>query len=296
VTLGTNIVVLGSQGQVGRELVRQLEGQGAAVRGLNRLEADLSDPETTISALRMLQPSVVINAAAYTAVDLAETERDLALKVNGEAPGVIAKFCADLGVPFVHYSTDYVFPGTGVRPWEEADPVEPLNFYGRTKLVGEESVRAAGGKWLILRTSWVYAQEGKNFVRTMLKLGAEREELRVVNDQVGAPTFAAHLARATLQTLVRAQQMKAFPSGTYHACNSGETNWREFAVRIFDEARSRGTTLRVRNVQPILTADYPTPARRPLNSRMSTKKLSETLGVTFPHWSDGLKECMEQLI
>jgi dTDP-4-dehydrorhamnose reductase len=288
------IAILGSQGQVGSALKLELKRQGRAFCEFSRDEVDLSYPKTVIKALDQASPSAVINAAAYTAVDLAQQEEELAFRINADAPGLIATWCAKRGLPFVHYSTDYVFSGQGTKPWLEEDPTGPLSIYGKSKLAGEEAVTKAGARSLIFRTSWVYDATGANFLNTMLRLGGEKTDLRVVSDQVGAPTFAGHLADATFQAFDQAERQTTFPTGIYHACNTGETNWNEFAREIFHEARQRGIPLRVKSVMEIATSEYPTPAKRPLNSRLNTTKLFETFGVRLPDWRQGLKTCMEQ--
>lgn len=284
------ILVIGYRGQVGSALRSIL---GTRCTAIDQDEIDLSQPVQMSGVLEKFRPSIVINAAAYTAVDRAESEEALALKVNAEAPGAMAEYCAKTGIPFVHYSTDYVFPGTGSRPWVETDPTGPLNAYGRTKLAGEKAVVRAGGKHLIFRTSWVFDALGSNFLRAMLKLGRERETLRVVSDQIGAPTYAPHLAQATLKALDAASVRTPFPSGVYHLSQAGETSWHQFAQAIFREASDRGIQLSVKSVEAISTTDYPTPAKRPLNSRLNCRKAHETLGVSLPDWQSGLKECME---
>ena len=294
------ILVLGTQGQVGTELAKILKAQGRPYATLGLPELDFSRPETLIPLIQKTTEkarlTAVINAAAYTAVDQAEKESVPAFKINAEAPGLLATWCAANGLPFVHYSTDYVYPGNGTRPWSEEDATGPLNVYGRSKLAGEDAVRAAGGSFLIFRTSWVYAAHGKNFVNTMLRLGAEREELQIVRDQVGAPTYAPHLAQATLTALAAAMATPVFPSGVYHACNAGETTWQTFAETIFAEARERGFPLKVKTVHGIPSADYPTPAIRPLNSRLNLLKLKNTFGIEMPAWQIGLRECLEQFM
>jgi dTDP-4-dehydrorhamnose reductase len=195
----------------------------------------------------------------------------------------------------VHYSTDYVFPGTGTRAWSEDDETAPLNVYGESKLAGEQGIAAAGGRYMVFRTSWVYDAVGKNFLRTMLRLGADRETLRVVADQHGAPTYAPQLAQGTLEALNCAESEEQFPSGIYHLCNGGETTWHDFAQSIFDAARSRGWNLKVQNVEAVASSAYPTPARRPMNSRLNNSKAQRVLGVQLPHWQDGLNACLDQL-
>ena len=290
------IAVIGTNGQVSRALMKCLGRRAIAV---TQDQADLSHPETLGPALDSAQTrgsglSAVINAAAYTQVDLAEKERDLAFKINAESPGAMAKWCASRGVPFVHFSTDYVYPGDGDRAWKEEDTAGPLSAYGLSKLEGDRAVAAAGGRYLIFRTSWVYDAEGKNFVNTMLRLGAERETLRVVSDQIGAPTYAPHLAQAAIDALAKALAGPEFPSGIYHLCNTGETNWHEFAQSIFALAREKGRDLKVREVEAIPSSAYSTPAARPRNSRLDTSKARRILGVELPSWRQGLQECMAE--
>jgi dTDP-4-dehydrorhamnose reductase len=261
------IIVLGAKGQVGNDLVELLSLKNVEVRGFSREEADLTHIDDLVAKLTVLKPTAVINAAAYTAVDLAEKEPDKAFQINGVAPGALARWCASRDIPFVHYSTDYVFSGIGDRPWTETDPTGPLSVYGQSKLAGEEAILAAGGKSLILRTSWVYSAYGKNFLNTMLRLAAEKDELRIVNDQ--------------------------FAAGIFHVCNLGETTWYEFAREIFTLARSLGNELRVQKITPIRTDEYPTPAKRPLNSRLSSLRLLDTFAIELPEWRVALKECME---
>jgi len=281
------ILVLGARGQVGSAISGLLKGKCI---GWDSATADLSSPESIARALEGVSPSAIINAAAYTQVDKAETERALAMAVNATAPGILAAWCAKRGIPFVHYSTDYVFDGSGALPRDEAASPHPLNIYGESKLAGEKAVAAAGGKYLIFRTSWVYDETGQNFLNTMLRLGAEREELRVVADQHGAPTYAGHLAAATLKAL----EIPNFTPGIYHLCNGGETTWHGFAESIFANARQHGQSLAVKRVIPITSAEYPTPAVRPLNSRLSCLKAKELLGLAMPAWQEGLNACMEK--
>lgn len=286
----SRIAVLGAAGQLGRALTQALAERAIP---LLRADLDVTDPQESVAKLDRLSPCAVINAAAYTSVDEAEAHPEPAFQINGEAPGRLAQWCRRRGIPFVHFSTDYVFSGSGLRPWTEEDPVSPLNAYGRSKLEGERQVRAAGGEWLIFRTSWVYDGAGRNFLTTMLRLAGERETLTIVDDQWGAPTYASHLAQATLAALDQACAQPLFPSGIYHVCNGGETTWCRFAHAIFELAGSKGTTLRLRTVVPISSSEYPTPARRPLNSRLNTAKVRNTFGVTLPPWETGLRECMQ---
>lgn len=285
-----SVLMLGANGQIGRALRYLLGSRGIY---LTRHQLDLSKPESIVSVLDTYQPKVIINAAAYTQVDQAEKEEALATAVNGDAVKVLSEYCAQKNIPLVHYSTDYVFAGTGTIPFTELDTVSPLNAYGRSKLAGERHIVESGCKYLIFRTSWVYDDVGKNFLTTMLRLGSEREEVRVVNDQHGAPSYALHLAQATLQVLQKATGTLAFPSGIFHMCNSGETSWFNFAVTIFDAAKRQGMARMLRSVKPIPTEQYPTPAQRPLNSRLDCTKLERVFGITLPHWEEGLRQCLE---
>ena len=283
------VLVLGASGQVGGALMSLLGERGL---GLTRAELDLADLTGLVPALNRFRPAAVINGAAYTQVDAAEKERDLAMAVNGEAPGIIARWCAERAVAFVHYSTDYVFSGAGERPWTEDDEVAPVNYYGFSKLEGERRVERAGGKYLVFRTSWVYDAVGRNFLTTMLRLGREREELSVVNDQFGSPTYARHLAEATLKALDWAEHEPAFPSGIYHLCNRSETSWHGFAEGIFRAARDKGMSLKLRSLKAIPSSAYPVPARRPSNSRLNTDKALKAFGIRLPEWKIGLKDCL----
>ncbi len=263
--------------------------------GVTHAEFDLAQPETLVAQLNAIEPAVIINAAAYTAVDQAESDAETAFTVNAVSPGLIAEWCAARDVPFVHFSTDYVFAGDGSRPWQEYDAVAPLNVYGASKLRGEQLIEKHGGRWLIFRTSWVYDAQGKNFFTTMMRLGRERETLRVVNDQYGAPTYAPHLAEASLSALENALRQPNFPSGIYHLAQRGETTWHEFAQTIFEMARAQGVQLAVNNVEAVATKDYPTPARRPANSRLASAKAQNILNVSLPSWQEGLRACLKQL-
>jgi dTDP-4-dehydrorhamnose reductase len=290
------VLVLGAGGQVGRALVALLGERG---RGLDRAHADLTFVDALPDVLATHGPSVVINAAAYTEVDRAESDIDTAMIVNAEAPGVIARWCAAEGIPFVHFSTDYVFDGAGDEPHRESDPVAPLSIYGASKLAGERRVAESGGDWLVVRTSWVYDAIGRNFLTTMLRLMRERSTLDVVDDQHGAPTYAPHLAAATLAALDRAcairRDGREYPRGIYHLCATGETTWHGFAVAIGDEARRRGIELAIEQIIPIPSDRYPVAAVRPKNSRLNTDKAHDVLGVRLPHWREGLTECIEHV-
>lgn len=278
-----NILVFGTTGQVAREV--QLR---AHVTAIGRDKADLSDPAACADAIALHAPEVVINTAAYTGVDSAETNLTLAQRVNAEAPGAMAQVCAALGIPLVHISTDYVFPGSGEEPWKPLDAVAPLGAYGATKLAGEVAVRAAGGAHVILRTSWVFSAHGGNFVRTMLRLSETRDALNVVVDQIGGPTPADAIAAACLEI---ADQLYANPdkSGTYHFAGSPDTSWCGFAQEIFARAR------RDVAVTGIPTSDYPTPAVRPLNSRLDCSTTTTSFGIVRPDWRAGLDRVLKDL-
>ncbi len=293
------IVLFGSMGQVGKALLALLTSQHSSTAEIitpSIQDADFSLPHTLEPVLIQSNPTLVINAAAYTQVDQAEHEKLLATSINGESPGVISRWCAEQDIPLIHYSTDYVYSGESSIPWTEDTPLYPLSVYGRSKAMGDQKIIESGGKYLIFRTSWVYDATGQNFVKTMLRLGQEREILSIVADQRGAPTYAKHLAAGTWAALKTALHASQFPSGVYHCCNAGETGWNEFAEMIFSEAQSRNyPLLKIKKIQPLLTSEYPTPARRPLNSRLNTHKLKTILGVTLPDWQIGLRECMQEI-
>jgi dTDP-4-dehydrorhamnose reductase len=286
------VLITGANGQVGFELVRALQGLGRIV-ALDRSGCDLADLDRVRRVVRDVRPDLIVNAAAYTAVDRAEDEFELAMRINGEAPGVLAEEAKRLGAGLIHYSTDYVFSGEKATPYLEDDAPGPLNAYGRTKLAGEQGISASGARHLILRTSWVYGLRGGNFLRTMLRLGAERPQLKVVADQFGAPTWSNTIA--TLTAHVVAQVPAAGDtewwherSGIYHLCAAESTSWHGFASAIFELA-----DLPVKpSVVPIPASDYPTPATRPANSRMSNEKLQRVFGLAAPHWRDALKLCL----
>ncbi len=293
------VLVFGGNGQVGQELLRALAPLGIVVAttrsgtlpdGTACEMADFGQPDSLPALLDRLQPSVVVNAAAYTAVDKAEQEVDAAFAANAQAPGVIARWCARHGVPFVHYSTDYVFDGQGTAPYREDDPTAPLGVYGTSKRDGEDAVRAAEGRHLIFRTAWVYASHGANFLRTMLRVGAERDVLRVVADQIGTPTPAALIADVTAQAL----QHPGLLSGTWHLTASGQTSWHGFAEAIFAEAVATGVLAKAPTVEAIASAEYPTPARRPSWSVLDNRKLQQDFDITLLAWQDGLKRVMGQ--
>ena len=277
------ILVFGKTGQVATELQR-LSG----VTALGRDKVDLSDPAACAAAIRKHAPRVVINAAAHTAVDRAEDEEHLATVINGDAPAEMAKACASLGIPLVHISTDYVFEGTGNTPYCPEEATEPENAYGRSKLAGEIGIRASGAVYAILRTSWVVSAHGANFVKTMLRLSETRDALNVVADQIGGPTPARDIATACWNI---AEQLIQEPSksGTYHFSGAPDVSWADFAIEVFAQA---GRTV---TVSPISAAEYPTPAKRPLNSRMDCSSTEQVFGIKRPYWQDGLKEILKDL-
>jgi dTDP-4-dehydrorhamnose reductase len=293
------ILLFGCNGQVGWELQRSLSVLGELVAldsNSSHHRADFSRPEELAHTVRAIRPDVIVNAAAHTAVDKAETEPALSHTINAEAPGVLAREAAALNTWLVHYSTDYVFNGSGERPWNEDDPTGPSSVYGRTKLEGEQRVRASGCRHLILRTSWVYSSRGGNFARTMLKLAAEREQLSVVADQVGAPTGADLLADVTAHALRSALEAPQL-SGTYHTVAEGETSWHGYAQLVIEWARARGYAIRVaaERIAPVSSDAYPTAARRPLNSRLDSQRLQRTFGLTMPHWRVGVLRMLAEL-
>ena len=294
------ILLLGKNGQVGWELQRSLSSLGELVAcdfdSPGDLKADFSQPESLAPLVRRERPDVIVNAAAHTAVDKAESEPDLARALNATAPGVLAREAAALGAWLLHYSTDYVFDGSGDAARDEDAPTGPLSVYGRTKLEGEQLIRASGCPHLILRTSWVYAARGGNFARTMLRLAAERDSLNVIDDQVGAPTGADLLADVSALALRSALHRPAL-AGTYHCVAAGETSWHGYARFVIEWARANGQPVRVAAdaVQPIATSAYPTPARRPLNSRLATSRLQSAFGLRLPPWQAGVERMLREV-
>ncbi len=295
------ILLFGANGQLGWELQRALAPLGELI-ALGRhspapLAADFARPEALAATVRAIAPDVIVNAAAHTAVDRCESEAELARAVNATAPGVLAGAARERGAWLVHYSTDYVFDGSGTAPWREDAPTGPLSVYGRTKLEGEEAVCASGCAHLIVRTGWVHAARGGNFARTMIRLAAERETLSVVADQFGAPTGAELLADATahmLRAALRAPEL----AGTYHLAASGETSWYGYARHVIEFARAHGRKLRVAPdaILPVRTADYPTPAVRPLNSRLDTAKFRAAFGLVPPPWRAGVERMLTEVL
>jgi dTDP-4-dehydrorhamnose reductase len=295
------ILLLGKDGQVGWELQRALAPLGTIIApdrdSTTSLAADLSRLDALAETVRSLAPDVIVNAAAYTAVDKAEAEPELAQRINGDAPGVLAREAAALGAWLVHYSTDYVFDGSGTAPWTEDSPTGPLNTYGRTKLAGEQRIHESGCRHLIFRTSWVYAARGNNFARTMLRLAAERDSLSVIDDQFGAPTGAELLADVTAHSLRAAQASPAL-SGTYHLAAAGETNWHAYARHVIDFGRRAGASIKVapESIRAVSTSEFTTAARRPGNSRLDTTKLRHAFNLTLPHWAVGVDRMLAELL
>lgn len=290
------VLLTGKAGQVGFELHRSLAAIGQVV-AFDRAELDLSSVDAIRAKVRQVQPQIIVNAAAYTAVDKAESEPEPALRINGVAPGILAEEARRLGAVLVHYSTDYVFDGTKKEPYVEDDPPNPVSGYGRSKLAGEQAIASSGATHLIFRTSWVYAARGQNFVRTMLRLGRERSELRIVDDQVGAPTWARFIAEATAQVLRQlGDGHKAIGdrAGIYNLTATGAVSWYGFASAVFAEAKAQlGMT--PPKLIPITTAEYPLPARRPANSCLDNSKLTRTFGLTPPSWNKMLKACIQEI-
>ncbi|HQF53771.1 MAG TPA: dTDP-4-dehydrorhamnose reductase [Fibrobacteria bacterium] len=282
------ILVIGRRGQVGWELRRTLAPLGELF-AFDYPDIDLTKPETLRPLVREIKPDLVVNAAAYTAVDKAEDEVETCRAINAGAPRVLAEEAAALGAGFVHYSTDYVYNGRKDGRWVESDTPDPLSVYGLTKLEGDQAIAATGVQHLIFRLQWVWGTRGANFVKTMLKLSREREELKVIDDQVGAPTYSRHIAEASALAVARWQDQ----SGIYHLANGGETSWHGFAQAIFEDDPKRSEQI-VKSCLPIPTSAYPTKATRPLNSRMDQSKLDRDFGIRMPHWRDALKDSFEE--
>lgn len=294
-----DILILGANGQVGWELQRSLAPLGRLLV-CDRRRGDLEDLDGLRAMILEQRPAIIVNAAAYTAVDKAESDPERAQQVNAAAVGLLAKLAGELDAWLVHYSTDYVFDGQGDRPFREDHPTAPLNVYGRTKLAGEQAIRESGCRHLIFRTSWVYATRGANFAKTMLRLAGDRDELRVVADQVGAPTSAELIADVTAQALstLRQHPQAEQLTGIYHLAAGGETSWHGFARFVIAEATNLGMALRTpaERVLPITTQEYPLPAVRPANSRLDTTRLRETFGLTLPDWQFHVRRMLVELI
>lgn len=292
------IMITGRDGQVGWELRRALAPLGDII-AFARHEADLEKPHTLDSLIASVRPHVIVNAAAYTAVDNAESERDAAHLVNAEAVGVLAAAARKQNALMIHYSTDYVFDGTSTKPYVETDAVAPLNEYGRSKLAGEQAIEFAGGDWLTLRTTWVYATRGRNFLRTMVRLASERETLRVVSDQTGAPTSARMIADLTSHVVAQAQRERAdgdFESGLFHMTAAGQTTWHGFASAIVSGARAAGKMeVKTTAIEPIMSDAYPTPATRPQYSMLDNDKFDRRFSLGRLDWREGLALAMDDL-
>jgi dTDP-4-dehydrorhamnose reductase len=294
----TRILLTGASGQLGWELARSLLPLGTVIVP-ERSRFDLERPETLAAVVDEIRPHILVNAAAYTAVDQAEQDVQLATKVNTDAPVELALAARRHGALFVHYSTDYVFDGGKTLPYLEDDPTNPLNAYGRGKLQGEEGVRTTGADHLIFRTSWIYSARGKNFLLTILRLARERETLRIVNDQIGAPTWARLVAETTVLVLFRAIVMRcqnAFESAVLNLTASGAASWYEFSAAIVIAARERGAMLKCREIVPIATQEYPLPAKRPANSRLSCERLQSAYGLSLPAWEACLQLVMDEVV
>lgn len=287
------VLVTGAGGQVGCDLRRTVP-PGHTLAALGREELDVSDAAAVVAALTSYAPDLVINAAAYTAVDRAESEPERAARVNSDGPRNLARACSECGAGLFHLSTDYVFDGTATRPYREDDPASPLGVYGRTKWHGEQAVRACLANHLILRVAWVNGVSGRNFVKTMLRLGRERTTLSVVADQHGAPTFARAIAAALWTLAERLATGPAFPCGTYHYCGTPATTWHGFAEEVVRQARAY-EALPVERVEPITTAQYPTAAPRPANARLDCSRIKATFGLSPPDWRADLADMLAEL-
>lgn len=288
------ILVLGRSGQIATELVRTPTPAGFALEAWGRDKLDLSNPQTAAATVAALKPAVVINAAAYTMVDKAELDPVSAFTINRDAPAAIARICAKLGAPLIHISTDYVFDGMKPVPYLETDQQNPASVYGRSKAEGEDEILASGADVSIIRTSWVYAAHGANFLRTMLRLAASNDEVRVVADQIGRPTWAKDIARTVLDVAVRAQSGDRKALGVFHYSGTGDASWADFAEAIFAAASRAGVgTARVKR---ITTAEFPTAVRRPANSRLDTTKIEQLLGVIPRDWREGCELCVDELL
>lgn len=285
------ILITGQHGQVSRELQRHLQGLGELIV-LGRDQLDLANPDQIRQQVRAHRPDLIINAAAHTAVDQAQSEPEVAFAINAIAPGVLAEEAKALGIPLIHYSTDYVFDGSKPAPYTEADTPNPLGVYGQSKLAGEQAIAAVGGEHLILRTSWVYSSHGKNFLLTMQRLLQEKPQMRIVADQIGAPTWAGSIASSTRTLIERWQAGEPGEWGIYHLTAGGETSWFGFAQAIGEHLRQQGKACA--DLEPIPSSAYPTPAKRPLNSRLDCTRLQQQWHVSQPHWQDALRECLAQ--
>ncbi|MGC1183502.1 dTDP-4-dehydrorhamnose reductase [Legionella sp.] len=293
------ILLLGKNGQLGWQLQRALLPLGEVITldrtNRSSLCGDLSNLDGLKQTIHTLDPQIIVNAAAYTAVDKAESEPELARLINAQAPEVLAREAAALGSLLVHYSSDYVFDGSGNKPWQESDPAAPLNHYGQSKLEGEQAIQASGCRHLIFRTSWIYSTYGNNFAKTVIRLAREREVLHIVNDQIGVPTNAATLADITAHALRTALQLPEV-NGLYHVAPQGEVSWYDYANFVIKEAQDLGEVFQVQNIVPISSADYVTPAMRPYNSRLDTSKFSDTFSLRLPYWECEMTRVLKEIL
>jgi len=289
------ILILGKNGQLGRELCQRAIQKEFEILAYDRSNLDLTDYSGVIHKIKGIDLSLVINAVAYTAVDKAEDEPDQAYAVNRDGPAILASICHEKGIPLIHISTDYVFDGSKDRPYLETDKIQPLGVYGKSKAAGEEEIRKQLKEHIIIRTSWLYGIHGNNFVKTMIRLGKERDKLRIVNDQFGCPTFAADLADAILSIAGIIQDNLKIKWGTYHYCGKDRVSWYEFAEKIFEVARTY-ENFRVNEIEPISTAEYPVPARRPANSVLDCSLLSKIYGITFFSLHDSLNKMLGKIL
>ncbi|MGH1487517.1 MAG: dTDP-4-dehydrorhamnose reductase [Cellvibrionaceae bacterium] len=282
------IALFGAAGQVGTDCAEALTQAGYVVISLTRNDVDFSQPDAVAQQVKSLKPDLVINACAYTAVDNAEKEKDLADLVNHQSVAAMAGSCAGLAIPLLHISTDYVFDGTATSPYQENDSVKPLGIYGETKLAGEKAIQDRMDQYIILRTSWVFGEQGNNFVKTMLRLGADRDQLSVVEDQVGRPSYVGDIVTAIESFVTAYENDQTLPWGIYHCSSEGETSWYDFAKAIFEKAFALGVLEKQPALSAIPSSQYPTPAPRPAYSVLATEKLEKFMGAPLPHWSKGL--------
>ncbi len=294
------ILLFGKTGQLGWELQRSLVPLGeviALARDSEDYCGDFTDLQRLAETVRQIKPDVIVNAAAYTAVDKAESEQQLAHIINTRAPAILAQEAQHIGAWLVHYSTDYVFDGSGSKPWQETDITSPLSVYGATKLAGEQAIQASGCQYLIFRTSWVYATRGQNFAKTMLRLAKDRDSLNVINDQFGAPTGADLLADVTAQVICKVQQQPEL-AGLYHLVAAGETTWYDYARFVIASAHNAGQTLQLADaaIVPVPTSAFPTSAKRPSNSRLDTHKLQANFALSLPHWQLGVTRMLTEFL
>ena len=289
------VLITGAQGQVGKELSLLAKEKGFEVIAAGRAELDITQAQSVESYINEMQPDIVINAAAHTAVDKAEDEQDLAFAINRDGAKNIALTCCKKSIPLLHISTDYVFDGTKYEPYNENDTVSPLGVYGTSKWQGEEAIRQDLSEHIILRVAWVFGAQGNNFVKTMLRLGKDRDELNVVADQFGSPSPAKNIAQTLISLAEKYQQNKTLAWGTYHYCGKEKTTWYDFATEIFDQAFELGLLSKRIKVNPITTAEYPTPAKRPSNSMLDCSKLETAFGIEMPEWKEALQKVLLEL-